>query len=514
MAVESTNKTIGDFRRYYQKFSSRLFIASQILVALGVGCLLLLMNMVVIDSLEFWAIIIGVLAFSSVICFIFMRTISEPLYDIMAAMMHKTNELTVTTPPNPNAKHNLQSGFKSLLEIIYAGSLNSPLSTNAPVAEIQPDQTNIFDQAFAHTSCGIVIFDENKQIIKCNAVAPVSSEQTNTPFLALNFINEISVLDWIKEAEDQSISAERRWDRVGTDPRYIKQQQFYDIVASYEKGSKAETVVFLINQSEKYLPEEEDLNFLAFAAHELRGPTTIIRGYLDVLEKELSERLRGDELELFQRLTVSANRLSSYINNILNVAKLDRHHLRVYLYEDTVQNIYNSIAYDMDLRAKSQHRLLSVNIPADLPTIAADKSSIGEVLGNLIDNAIKYSFEGGSVLISAEAKGEFVEISVSDNGIGMPPSIVNNLFKKFYRSHRSRDSVAGSGIGLYICKAFIESHGGSLIVRSQEGAGSTFTFTLPIYSTVADKLLEDNQSNQSLIRQGGGWIKNHSMYRE
>ena len=165
---------------------------------------------------------------------------------------------------------------------------------------------------------------------------------------------------------------------------------------SFEKGAAAETVIFLIDKSKGYLPEEEDLNFISFAAHELRGPITVIRGYLDIINEEFSGRLQGDERQLLDRLVVSSNRLSSYIDNILNVARYDRHHLKVYLLEDTVANIYASIADDMQLRASTQHRMLSVNIPDDLPTVAADHGSIGEVIGNLIDNAIKYSFEGGS----------------------------------------------------------------------------------------------------------------------
>ncbi|OYW84850.1 hypothetical protein B7Z17_03390, partial [Candidatus Saccharibacteria bacterium 32-49-10] len=317
----------------------------------------------------------------------------------------------------------------------------------------------------------------------------------------------------IRSCDNEAINAERRWTRVGTNQQHIKKQRFFDIIASYEKGAAAETVIFLIDQSDRYLPEEEDLNFVAFAAHELRGPITVIRGYLDILSSELSDRLKGDEPELISRLIVSANRLSSYINNILNVAKFDRHHLQVHLYEDTVYAIYASIADDMQLRAQAQHRLITIAIPENLPTVAADRGSISEVIGNLVDNAIKYSFEGGVVTISAEAKGDFVEISITDNGVGMPVSVINNLFRKFYRSHRSREAVAGTGIGLYICKAFVESHGGSISVRSRENEGSTFSFTLPIYATVADKLLEDGQLNQSLVRRGGGWIKNHAMYR-
>src|SRR5690606_11445053 len=157
--------------------------------------------------------------------------------------------------------------------------------------------------------------------------------------------------------------------------------------------------------------------------------------------------------------------------------------------------------------------LLSVNFPEDLPTVAADATGVSEVLANLIDNAIKYSHEGGVVNVSAAASSEFVTVTVEDNGIGMPDQVVSNLFHKFYRSHRSRETVAGTGIGLYICKFIVESHGGTISVRSTEGQGSIFTFSLPIYATVADKLKANNNSNEGLVAKGEGWIKNHAMYR-
>jgi signal transduction histidine kinase len=138
---------------------------------------------------------------------------------------------------------------------------------------------------------------------------------------------------------------------------------------------------------------------------------------------------------------------------------------------------------------------------------------MSEVFGNLIDNAIKYSREGGAVNVSARVYGDFVEVSVQDNGIGMPENVVSQLFQKFYRSHRSRETVAGTGIGLYISKAIVESHGGTISVRSEDGKGSTFTVLLPIYATVADKLKAGDNSNEGMINEGKGWINNHSMFR-
>ena len=254
------------------------------------------------------------------------------------------------------------------------------------------------------------------------------------------------------------------------------------------------------------------MDFIALAAHELRGPITVIRGYLELLGQDL-QGITPDQQQLLDRLQVSSERLSGYINNILNVSRYDRNHLKLHLQEERAYDIIASLVPDLALRAKTQNRKLTFHVPDTLPTIAADRSSLSEVISNLIDNAIKYSKEGGEVIVSAAVKEGFVEMTVQDFGIGMPESVVGNLFNKFYRSHRSRQTVSGTGLGLYICKAIVESHGGSIWVRSVEGEGTTFGFTVPIYSTVADKLTAGDNGNEKIIDTKEGWIKNHAMFR-
>ena len=149
----------------------------------------------------------------------------------------------------------------------------------------------------------------------------------------------------------------------------------------------------------------------------------------------------------------------------------------------------------MDLRATTVGRKVVWDIPADLPSVAADRSSISEVISNLVDNAIKYSNSGGIVDVTAGITGDYVQVSVIDHGIGIARSATEKLFTKFYRSHRSSNAVGGTGIGLYISRAIVESHGGKIGVSSVEGKGSTFSFTLPIYETVKDKLKASDNSN-------------------
>lgn len=172
-----------------------------------------------------------------------------------------------------------------------------------------------------------------------------------------------------------------------------------------------------------------------------------------------------------------------------------------------------SLAPDLGLRARTQHRSLMFRVPQGLPPIAADRSSLGEVITNLIDNAIKYSHENGEIIITAMPKDtDFIEITVQDKGIGMPESVVGGLFSKFYRSHRSRQTVGGTGLGLYICKAIVDAHGGSIWVRSKEGEGSTFGFTVPTFAS-AKARIESGEQTKDIVQRPEGWIKNHAMYR-
>lgn len=507
MAIDPKAKTLRQYKQYYYRHVTLILLAANTCVIIGLAITLYLTDINSVFQFNFWITILVAFILGIVSSIVIVKIITAPLSKILAALSHKIGEPTTEKPPKPNDKHYEKTGFKTALQAIYDDC--QPAEKPTDKAKNTP-----LTQALNQTSNGVVVLNSKQKIIFANSAAPISQKPNGENFLALDFINEPTITDWLHEISNDKIKDERRWRRIGTNPGIIQKSRIFDVVASYEKGAAAETIIFLIDKSDSYLPEEEDLNFISFAAHELRGPITVIRGYLDIIAEEFSGRLQGDEKQLLDRLTVSANRLSSYVDNILNVARFDRHHLKVHLLEDTVAHIYASIADDMQLRASTQQRLLNINIPDDLPTVAADRGSISEVIGNLIDNAIKYSFEGGSVTVSAEKKGDFIEVSVADNGIGMPANVVNNLFHKFYRSHRSREAVAGTGIGLYICKAFVESHGGSITARSRENEGSVFSFTLPIYATVKDKLLEDGQLNNQLIRKGGGWIKNHAMYRD
>ncbi|MBN9398172.1 hypothetical protein BGO18_01670 [Candidatus Saccharibacteria bacterium 47-87] len=531
MAVEpqSSHKPqlVKDFWPRFKRGAVFLIIGLQVLILIAIAALLSSSGFFKDNPLGFTATLVAQSILGIVASLVIYRFVAKPIKYLLAALVHVAGEPTNSTPPNPNEAHFERSGLKPVLQTVYqlASDIKDPIEEGretrlpTPVGETKPSDTlpktdrTPLETALDETPAGFVAFNNERVITYANKAAPLRVDTAGTKTLELLFNEHDNLFTWWDECEKSAVHAEKIWPRIPNKLPNEEDRRFFDIIASYDKGASSEVVVTLIDRTYLYSVEEEELDFIAFAAHELRGPITVIRGYIEVLQDELSDTLKDDQTELFRRLSVSASRLSGYINNILNTSRYDRRHLNMHLSETTLKAVYDTISDDMSQRASSQQRLLTVSIPEDMPTIAADTASLGEVLGNLIDNAIKYSNEGGLINVTAAQKGDTIEIAVEDHGIGMPANVVSNLFQKFYRSHRSRETVAGTGIGLYISKAIVESHGGTISVRSEDGHGSTFIVSLPTYKMVADKLKASDNKNEQIISSGRGWIKNHNMYR-
>lgn len=509
---------IRDFWRNYQKTSIHTVILMELAITIVIGTSLLVAG-VAPDNQVFFIVLLVTFITTMFLNTILVNFLLAPLRDISMVLTSVAGQEPTERLTNPSIRRYATNGFREML--LYAYNLSSTKTPTPQPAKIEavttakqaaPDELTTLTAALNETKTGMIILDTTGYIVYANKSAPVVIDQTGKRVLELLFEQPGTFEQWLASCRDNAVHAEQVWERVPNRIIGDEDRRIFNITASYEKGSAAEVVLMLHDATNTYQPEDDDLDFISFAAHELRGPITVIRGYLDVLSDELGDQIDSDQRELFDRLTVSANRLSGYVSNILNTSRFDRRHLSVHLAEEHLSEIYETINDDMQLRASSQHRLLTVDIPKSLPTIAADRSSLSEVISNLIDNALKYSSEGGIVTVTATQDGDSIKVSVADNGIGIPQSVVGNLFRKFYRSHRSRDTVAGTGIGLYICKAIIESHGGKIGVSSIEGHGSTFWFTVPTYSSVADRLQANDYTNAGLITSHDGWIKNHSKF--
>lgn len=433
----------------------------------------------------------------------------EPLDFLARTVTQVSDQPHDTKPPNLNGTRHERTGFKLMVDTIYGLTMRTPLA--ATESSVTSVQAAVLDKLPG----GVIALDEKRNIIFANSSAPIRVDNAGQKHIELLFEGDNTLESWLIQVESSQVRAARTWLRIQTSLPGEANRRVFDVVATYQKNGAqgVDTLLLLVDRTAHYAVNEEGMDFIALAAHELRGPITVIRGYLDILRPELDSLLSDEQRQLFDRLDVSSSRLSGYVSNILNASKYDRRHLRLHLREDRLADVYGLVADDLALRASTQGRLLSISLDPELPTIAADRNSLSEVMANLVDNAIKYSNEGGQVQVSAVADGDFVRFTVVDQGIGIPASVVGSLFGKFYRSHRSKATVSGTGLGLYISKAIIESHGGKIGLTSTEGQGSTFSFTVPIYATVAEKLLSNGDGNQGIIESSNGWIKNHSMYR-
>jgi two-component system sensor histidine kinase BaeS len=132
-------------------------------------------------------------------------------------------------------------------------------------------------------------------------------------------------------------------------------------------------------------------------------------------------------------------------------------------------------------RAEAAGVILRVDAPARLPAVQGDAQRLGQVLANLVSNALRYTPRGGQVILSARAEGRWLLLTVADTGTGIAPADLPLVFERFYRADRSRRRDAGhSGLGLAIARQLVEAHGGALTATSQVGVGSTFTARLPL----------------------------------
>lgn len=330
--------------------------------------------------------------------------------------------------------------------------------------------------------------------------------------LNLSFPSHLTYESWLTNCRDKVLKAGMSWSRVRLDDQDGNPIKQFDMAASYSKASgEIESVIVLFDHTETYAKDDQEISFVAMAVHELRTPLTIMRGYIEVFEDELGPTLQPELKDFMHKMNASAQQLTAFVSNILNVARVEENQLTLTLTKQSLQEILTNAVADLELRARVHGKHIELTVAPDIPPVAADRISLHEIINNLVDNAIKYSGKSDKIIITAKTAADMVQIDVQDFGVGIPDGVVPKLFDKFYRSHRSKVQIGGTGLGLYLCKALVGAHGGNIWVKTHEGQGSIFSFTLEPYSEA--KHGAEAASQEGITRGAHGWIKNHSMYR-
>jgi two-component system phosphate regulon sensor histidine kinase PhoR len=233
--------------------------------------------------------------------------------------------------------------------------------------------------------------------------------------------------------------------------------------------------------SEEKKLEEMKIDFVSMAAHELRTPLTALRGYTSLLIESAGE-LTPEHKNQLTRVLASSQTLSNLIDNLLNVSRIEQQIFKVDKHPIDIVKVVEKVMQDIKGHALTKQQEINFeNTLQEIPDMYADSFRIGEVLTNLLANAMNYSPEKSKVTIRLSRKHNEIQCAIIDQGQGIPPDALQKLFTKFFRvSGYLEAGSKGNGLGLYICKAIIDRHGGRIWADSEVGKGSTFTFTLPV----------------------------------
>jgi PAS domain S-box-containing protein len=218
--------------------------------------------------------------------------------------------------------------------------------------------------------------------------------------------------------------------------------------------------------------------FMSNIVHELRAPLHSVLAFTKLL-------LEGDvsntetQKEFLTIIAGQSEHLRKLVDELLDISPIESERFDINKERVAIANLLQGTIRDFNSVARQKNIVIKENIPLQLPDIEADSQRLRQVMFNLLDNAIKFSSDGGSIDVSAEVKGTDLLVQVTDQGIGIAEEARKSLFDKFYQV-KNTTRVGGLGLGLYISKRIIEAHGGRIWVESVEGAGSTFSFTIPL----------------------------------
>ena len=261
-------------------------------------------------------------------------------------------------------------------------------------------------------------------------------------------------------------------------------------------GERQPTGVILALQDVTLLQQQDEIKrgLISTVSHQLKTPLTSIRMAIHLLLEENVGPLTEKQVELLLAASEDSNRLHTILNNLLDISRIESGKAKMELRAVSPHSMVSE-ALEPFRRVAQDHGLTTnVDAPADLPDAWADMTRIGHVFGNLLSNAIKYTRAGGNVTLSAKAEEEFVCFSISDAGKGIPSKYLPRVFEQFFRVP-DQGTETGAGLGLAIVKEIVEAHGGTVGVESQEGKGSTFTFTL----RRADRVFESRNLDEESL---------------
>jgi len=321
---------------------------------------------------------------------------------------------------------------------------------------------------------GALITDRQGRVTLANAAAQRMLRRSQQEMVGRSFIevardHELAdVLGRCLESGDlQAGEAETEPDR-----RFLRM-----IATPIDGGGQAGALVILQDLTELRRLETVRRDFVSNISHELRTPLASIKALAETLQEGAitDQSVAHDFLE---RVNVEVDKLAQMVDELSQLSRIESGDVAFNIEPTDIGDIIESVVQRLGPQGERSGLGLEIHVPDSLPRAMADGEQVEYVLLNLLHNAIKFTPQGGHIVVTARASQDALEVSVADTGIGIAPSDIPRIFERFYKADRAR-AGGGTGLGLAIARHIVQAHGGRIWAESVEGKGSTFTFTLP-----------------------------------
>jgi two-component system phosphate regulon sensor histidine kinase PhoR len=323
----------------------------------------------------------------------------------------------------------------------------------------------------------LVVVDSNRYVILAN-------ETFRKLFALPEILEGTPLLEIVRDATlDRVIDdAFHHGEPVRSELALDGSQLELDAVATRnDEGEVTGALVLFHDITELKKMDQVRRDFVANVSHELRTPLSILRGYIETL-LDSPETSREELSRILGVMERHSKRLDSLAEDLLTLAQLESTNPNLQLGNVDLSTFFRELIRDWEKKLANKQLNVIVDVPADFPTIRADRVRLQEALYNLIDNAVKYSREHGEIRLMARRRDEEIVLSVSDNGIGISKEDLPRIFERFYRIDKARTAkdIRGTGLGLAIVKHIAQLHGGHVEAESEIEKGTTIRVVLPI----------------------------------